>query len=279
MKNQSDVVSRAYELWRASEYRCAVTDFLSPGEKLEVYTELSARIGNGMQRCFFWGGCRGTERGAAVFLPEWCMPEEDPPRHAMPLDTERTDFFAGYLGEHPEILEEIPIVPLSVRGSGFRSLSHRDFMGGILSLGVDRAVIGDIAVLSESEALVFAAERIAPFLESELTRIGRDAVICTRLETDPSFEIPRRFEEISVTVASLRLDGIVKALTGQSREDAAAMVRQGLAELNYRECAEVAKEVTEGDVLSVRGFGKFIIGETAGSTRSGRLRVVCRKYL
>ena len=170
-------------------------------------------------------------------------------------------------------------VPLSVRGSGFRSLSHRDFMGGILSLGVDRAVIGDIAVLSESEALVFAAERIAPFLESELTRIGRDAVICTRLETDPSFEIPRRFEEIPVTVASLRVDGVVKALTGKSREDAAAMVRQGLAELNYRECAEVAKEVAEGDVLSVRGFGKFIIGETAGSTRSGRLRVVCRKYL
>ena len=278
MKNQSDAVSRALELWRASEYRIAVTDFLSPGEKIEVYTELCARIGNGMQRCFFWGGCRGTERGTAVFLPQWDVPE-DPPRHAMPLDRERTDFFADFLRENPAVREEIPIVPLTVRGSGFRALGHRDFMGGILSLGVDRAVIGDIAVLSESEALVFAAERIAPFLERELTRIGRDAVICERRDLSPGYEIPRRFEEIPVTVASLRLDGMVKALTGKSREDAAAMVRQGLVELNYRETADVAKETAEGDVLSVRGFGKFVVGAVSGSTRSGRLRVACRKYL
>ena len=278
MKNQSDVVSRAFELWRASEYGIAVTDFLSPGEKIEVYTELCARIGNGMQRCFFWGGCRGTERSAAVFLPEWAAPE-DPPRHVMPLDTERTAFFADFLENNPAVLEEIPIVPMTVRGSGFRALGHRDFMGGILSLGVDRSVIGDIAVLSESEALVFAAERIAPFLETELTRIGRDAVICERRDTPPGFEIPRRFEETPVTVASLRLDGMVKALTGKSREDAAAMVRQGLVELNYRECADVAKETAEGDVLSVRGYGKFAVGAVSGSTRSGRLRVLCKKYL
>ena len=278
MKNQSDAVSRAREMWRASEYRCAATDFLSPGEKLDIYTDFCARSGNGMERCFFWGGCRGTERGAAVFLPEWCMPE-NAPRHAMPLDEERTAFFADFLRGNPAVLEEIPIVPLSVRGSGFRALGHRDFMGGILSLGVDRAVIGDIAVLSESEALVFAAERIAPFLETELTRIGRDAVTCVRLEPDPDFTVPRRFEEIPVTVASLRLDGIVKALTGKSREDAASMVRQGLCELNYRECLETAAEVSCGDVLSVRGYGKFIVGDVAGSTRSGRLRVLCRKYL
>ena len=278
MKNQSDAVSRALELWRTSEYGVTVTDFLSPGEKSEVYTELVARIGNGIQRCFFWGGCLGTERGAAVFLPEWEMPE-DPPRHALPLDTERTDFFAAHLAANPHLIEEIPIVPLSVRGSGFRSLGHRDFMGGILSLGVDRAVIGDIAVLSESEALVFAAERIAPFLETELTRIGRDAVTCARIAPDPTFEVPRRFEEIPVTVASPRIDGIVKALIGKSREDAALLVRQGLAEVNYRPVTEVSKELAEGDVLSVRGFGKYIVGETVGSTRSGRIRIVCRKYL
>ncbi|MBO6052632.1 MAG: hypothetical protein J6Q17_02735, partial [Clostridia bacterium] len=226
----------------------------------------------------FWGGCRGTERGAAVFLPEWELPS-DPPRHALPLDEERTDFFAALLADNPSLLEQIPIVPLSVRGSGFRALGHRDFMGGILSLGVDRSVIGDIAVLSESEALVFAAERIAPFLERELTRIGRDAVSCARIPPDPLFTVPRRFEEIPVAVASPRIDGIVKALTGKSREDAAAMVRQGLVELNYRPVCEVSKETAAGDVLSVRGYGKYVIGETAGSTRSGRLRIVCRKYL
>ena len=278
MAIQKEAAARAAEMWRASEYRIAVTDFLSPGEKLEVYTELSARIGNGIRRCFFWGGCRGTERGAAVFLPEWAMPE-DAPRHAMPLDEERTSFFAGYLHDNPAIAEEIPVVPLRICGSGFRELAHRDFMGGILSLGVDRAVIGDIAVLSGSEALVFAAERIAPFLETELTRIGRDAVKCERTAVDPAFLVPRRFEDVPVTVASLRLDGLVKALTGQSRENAAEMVRQGLVELNYRETDEGSRPVAEGDVLSVRGYGKYIIGASAGSTKSGRIRLTCRKYL
>jgi RNA-binding protein YlmH len=278
MANRNDAAARAAELWRTSEYRVAVTDFLTPGEKLEVYTELCARIGNGIRRCFFWGGCRGTERGAAVFLPEWCMPEEAP-QHAMPLDEERTAFFAEYLRENPAVLEEIPIVPLSVRGSGFRELSHRDFMGGILSLGVDRAVIGDIAVLSGSEALVFAADRIAPFLEAELTRIGRDAVTCVRIPPDPCFLVPRRYEEIPVTVASLRLDGLVKALTGQSRENAAETVRAGLVEVNYRETDEASRPVAEGDILSGRGYGKYIVGAPAGSTKSGRIRLVCRKYL
>ena len=278
MRNQNDTVSRALEMMRVSEGRVAATDFLSPGERLEVYAELNARGGNGSQRCFFWGGCRGTERCAAVFLPEWSMPD-GAPRHAMPLDELRTDWFAACLRSDPDLLSDIPVASLRVRGSGFRSLGHRDFMGAILSLGVDRAVVGDIAVLGEDEALVFATERIAPFLESELTRVGRDAVSCVRVDTDPTFAVPRRFEEIPVTVASPRLDGIVKALTNQSREDAAAMVRQGLVELNYREMTEVSKETAEGDIVSIRGYGKYIIGPTGGATRSGRLRIVCRKYL
>ena len=216
----SAAVSRAMELWRASEYEIAVSDFLSPGEKLEVYRELNARIGNGISRCFFWGGCRDAERGVAVFLPEWLAPD-DAPRHRMPLDAERVDFFASWLASHPEAAEEIPVRALRVRGSGFAELGHRDFMGGILSLGVDRAVIGDIAVLTPSEALVFVSSRIAPFLCAELSRIGRDSVRTEPAEIAPEFVLPRRFEETVIVVASPRLDGVVKALLSKSRETAA----------------------------------------------------------
>ena len=278
MKNQNDTVSRAFELWRASEYGIEVTDFLSPGEIADIYSSLAARIGNGIQRCFFWGGCRSTERCAAVFLPDWAAPE-DPPPHRLPLEEERTEFFARWLSEHPEAGEEIPIAALRIRGSGFRSLRHRDFMGGILSLGVDRSVIGDIAVLSESEALTFAARRIVPFLLTELTRIGRDAVSCEEIALSPDYILPRRFEEAAAVVSSPRLDGMVKALCGLSREDAARLVRQGLVEVNYREETEVARDLAEGDVLSVRGFGKFIVGKVSGQTRSGRLKIPCRKYV
>lgn len=276
--NLSVNVSRALEMYRQSEYAVAVTDFLSPGEKIEVYNELIARIGNGISRCFFWGGSRGAERCTTVFLPEWYMPN-DAPVHKMPSDSERTDAFSAHLASHPEILEEIPITAIKIRGSGFKTLSHRDFMGGILSLGIDRSVVGDIAVVSESEAIVYVANRIAPYICTELTKIGRDGVKTEIWNPDPTFVIPRRFEESVITVASPRLDGIVKAVTGKSRETAAEMVRAGLVELSYKSDIPVSAEVRDGDVLSIRGFGKYMLGEVSGQTKSGRLRIICKKYL
>ena len=98
-------------------------------------------------------------------------------------------------------------------------------------------------------------------------------------ELDPTFVIPRRFEESVITVASPRLDGIVKAITGKSRDTAAEMVRAGLVELSYNNTPGVSDEVKDGDVLSIRGYGKYILGGTSGQTKSGRLRIICKKYL
>ena len=278
MKNTDMSVSRAAEMYRESEYAVAVTDFLSPGEKAEIYHELVARIGNGISRCFFWGGCRGAERCAAVFLPEWYLPESAPV-HKMVADTERVDAFAAFLETNDDLRDQIPIRALKIRGSGFKSLTHRDFMGGILSLGIDRSVIGDIAVTSEPEALVLVHEKIAPFLLTELKKIGRDAVKVEEWDIAPTFEIPRQYADEPIVVSSPRLDGVVKALTGKSRELAAEMVRSGLVELEYKQTDNVSPEVREGMILSIRGFGKYVIGHTSGTTKSGRLRISCKKYI
>jgi len=271
-------VSRAAEMYRESEYAVAVTDFLSPGEKAEIYHELVARIGNGISRCFFWGGCRGAERCAAVFLPEWYLPETAPV-HRMVADTERTDAFAAFLETNDDLREQIPIQALKIRGSGFRNLTHRDFMGGILSLGIDRSVVGDIAVTSESEALVMVHGKIAPYLMTELKKIGRDGVKVEKWDLTPTFEIPRQYADEPIVVSSPRLDGVVKALTGKSRETAAEMVRSGLVELEYKQTDNVSAEVKEGMILSIRGFGKYVIGHTSGTTKSGRIRIPCKKYI
>lgn len=280
MKNsesRSSPLPRALDAMRASEYAVSVTDFFSPGEKTEIYKGLCAP-GSSPENCFFWGGCRGAERCAAVFLPEWYQPDR-PPAHSMPTDEERTDFFAAYLEEHPEILAEIPISALKISGSGFRELSHRDYMGSILSLGISRNVVGDIAVISETQAVVFVAERIADYITESLTKIGRDGVKVTRGELSPSFILPRRYADMALTVSSPRLDGVVKAITGQSRESAAEMIRAGLVELSYSQTDNVSAEVKNGDVISVRGYGKYLIGGVFGETKSGRLKIECKKYL
>lgn len=277
MKDKTSVaVSQSLEKMREAEYAAACTDFLTPAERAEVYAEL-VRCG-GAENCFFWGGCVGCERCAAVFLPEWYLPK-GAPAHKLPLDVERTAAFAKFLTENPHIAAELPLCALRVKGSGFKSLSHRDFMGGILSLGVDRSVIGDIAVVSECEALVFVCERIKNYLLDSLCKIGRDGVKTEEITLSPDFVLPRAYETFEALVASPRLDSVVKAVTGKSRETAAEMVREGLAELNYRQNDNVSAEVREGDILSVRGYGKFLIGEAAGQTKSGRLRLKVRKYI
>ncbi len=271
-------MARISELQRESEYAVTVSDFLTPGEKIIVYQDLVARIGSGISRCFFWGGCRGAERCAAVFLPEWyCLSEA--PCHAMPSDTDRTDAFGAFLASAPELAEEIGITALEVTGSGFRSLTHRDFMGGILSLGIDRSVVGDIVVTEEARALVFVKTKIASYICENLHKIGRDGVKVKPLALAPDFLLPRTFEDCTVTLSSLRLDGLVKAVTGKSRETAAEMVRSGLVELSYVVTENVSAEVKEGDILSVRGYGKFVVGRTEGKTKSDRLRLALKKYV
>lgn len=265
--------------FREAEYAVAVTDFMTPAEIAEVYSNLITRSGSGIARCFFWGGCRGAERCTAVFLPEWYLPDPDAPRHALPLDTARRDAFAAHLSANPGILEEIPIHAIRIRGSGFRELSHRDFMGGILSLGIERSTIGDIAVISEAEALVFVLDKIASYIVSELRKIGRDGVRAELCDIAPDYEIPRRYETVDIAVSSARLDGVVRALTGKSREAAADMIRAGLVELRYFATDNISADVKEGDILSIRGYGKYIIGGTDGQTRSGRLKIKCKKYV
>ncbi len=280
MKNSENnaLLSRAAELCRESEYAISVGCFMSPGEKGEVFRHLCSLSGVDRGGIFFWGGYRGAERCTAVFLPEWYRPENSPP-HKMILDEARTNAFADYLAENDEVLREIPIRAIRIKGSGFSALGHRDLMGGLLALGIERSVIGDIVVLSESEGIVFVLDKIADFIHNELTRIGRDKVETEICAVSPDTVFTRKFEDFQIQVSSARIDGIVRAITGKSRELAAEMVRAGLVEVSYVNTDNVSLAVEAGDIVSIRGFGKYIIGESVGTTRSGRLRIACKKYI
>ncbi len=280
MKNDADsiVVARALDKLRESEYAPAVTDFMTPAEKCTVYSELS-RLGEA-EKCFFWGGYPEAERCMAVFLPDWYLPE-NPPIHQMPTDGERAAYFARYLAASSSLslADELPISSLRIKGSGFKCLSHRDFMGGILSLGIERSVVGDIAVVSEAEAVVFVHDRIREYILDNLTKIGRDGVRTELIPPNTEQTISRSMEEIVINISSPRLDVVVKAITGKSREVSAETVRAGFVELSYRTVENVSEEVKTGDVISVRGYGKYITGDIIGQTKSGRLKMILKKYV
>jgi len=278
-KEESLLCARALEAVSASEYTVASLPFLTPRERLLVHGELT-RTGNG-NRVFWWGGCTGCERTMGIFLPDWRMPE-DPPAvrggYEGAFDPAREAYFLGLLTDSPDLVSELPIRAISVTGSGFASLTHRDFMGAILALGMERSVLGDISV-TENGAVVFTTEAMGEYLCENLNRIGRDTVKVAFTEMDPAAAFPRQYEALSVTAASPRLDGVVRALTNLSREEAAELVRTGMVERNYMPVQDTDRQVLPGDILSIRGYGKYRIDRTDGETKRGRRRILCRKYV
>ncbi len=277
-KEEKLLCARAVELAEASEYAVQVLPFLTPRERLLVQDALvRCHRADGV---FFWGGCRGCERTAAVFLPDWVMPETPPAAkggYEGAFDEAREDYFMALLTDNPSLLEELPLCALEITGSGFAALSHRDFMGAILATGIERSVLGEI-VVQASGALVFTTPEMAVYLTENLHKIGRDTVKIRQTIPDPKGEIPRAYEQLSVTAASPRVDGVVRALTNLSREDAAELVRTGMVERNYTPVVDVDRQVAAGDVLTIRGYGKYRIDKTDEETKRGRRRIVCRKY-
>lgn len=270
--------ARAIELAEGAEYTTTATAFLTPRERLLIHDTL-IRAGRA-DHCFFWGGCRGCERTLALFPALWWFQDAPPVvkgGFAGAMDEERENYFVRMLTDLPELREEIPLTALHITGSGFATLTHRDFMGAILALGIERSVLGEI-VVQDDGALVFTTPDMATYLSENLTKIGRDAVKVRPYPIDPTVSIPRQYEHLSVTAASPRIDGVVRALTNLSREDAAALVRAGMVERNYEPVTDVDKGLQPGDVLTIRGYGKYRIDKTDEETKRGRRRILCRKY-
>ena len=248
---------------RAQRYELCMSSFLTPRECFLAAQHMKQYAGDAFG--VLYGGYDGCERARLLVLPDY-------------LAEGNASWSAADVRERvPELAKEA-VVALSVQGSGYRKLSHRDYLGALLALGLERTVIGDIAVRDEHSAIVFCDARIAPFLLSELSAVGSDKVKVERVALSPDFSIPREFDTISDTVASPRLDAVVATLARLSREGARQAIIKGLVEMDYEPCDKPDKTVPEGAVISIRGQGKFIVRSLSGLTKKGRYRFLADKY-
>lgn len=272
------LASRARELAGRAGYSVVMSDFLSPREQI-IFYDAAASAGCASS-CFFYGGCVLAERRCAVIIPEW-MNTCDMKTDAGSIFAPENESFICSLIESGADSGEISggIKLIRLHGSGYAELTHRDWLGSVLALGIKRDVIGDISVFSGSEAALFASAKIADFIAESLTHVGRDTI---KAEIDASgslLEIPRTFRHYETIVQSLRLDGVVKSLTNLSRSDAADLVRSGKVDLNYFTETNIDAEIEPGDIISVHGYGKYIIDRVEGHTKSGKLKLKSRKYI
>lgn len=257
------LLARVEELCdRAVRGQLSCTDFLTPREQKHAMTTLR-RMGQA-HRARLHGGYAAAERCCLVLFPDYALDacEED-------ADAATLLAMAG---------EDDPITALHFRASGYRTLTHRDYLGSLLSLGLERDVLGDIA-MDGNDATVLCLGRIVPFLQSENVRIGGDAVRVSEISLPPDFDGGRTFAPIRDTVASPRLDCIVAALTNLSREAASSAIRDGLVEVDYEPETRPDRQPDIPCTLSVRGKGKFIVRELGDTTRKGRIRLLADRYV
>ena len=157
------------------------------------------------------------------------------------------------------------------------ALSHRDVLGALMSAGVRREKLGDI-LCGEGLAVVMTTAELIPFLTDQIDRIGGESV---RAEADYTGELPalHRFCPLSGTVASPRLDAVLKWLTASAREPAAERIRAGLVSVNHCGCRTASHVIRERDVLSVRGAGRYRIETIGPETQKGRLHITAVQYI
>lgn len=160
--------------------------------------------------------------------------------------------------------------------SKFSTLSHRDFLGAILSLGIERNKIGDLLVF-ENTCYLPVHEEIESFIICNLERISKvkcNVEMIDNLEFLPKFT----FKEDIILVSSLRLDGVVSKIINSSRAKAQGMIEHGEVLVNYVRIKDKSYELKDEDRVTVRGFGKFILGNSIGNTKSGKLKIIIKKY-
>jgi len=221
------------------------TDFLSEAESSEVMRLFSEK------EVTLFGGAEETERKMARFGD----PEE-----------------LGYEIPFPIVL--LRIRPLQAKFAD--ALTHRDFLGALMNLGIERDVIGDI-VVREHTAYLFVAERMSEMIMQELTRVKHTQVMAERL-FEPPEDVKPRFVRESLIVSSLRLDLIASKIYRLSRQVAKDLFTDGKVFLNGRLCTNPASPIKEGDVLSVRGCGKFVFRSIDHETKKGNLAVSIDRY-
>lgn len=228
----------------------AATDFLSPAQQAQAEDLLH---GAGIAETAYvrHGGYDGAERALLLFLPDWMEAEE------------------------AEVYSPIRCLRATFREA--ETLTHRDFLGSLMGMGIVREKVGDILVGTDS-ADVLVLDTVADFLAGSWEAAGRAKLSVS--EIDPGcIHIPAvHCEERRDTVSSLRLDAVCSTGFRLARGKAADLIESGRVQLNWRECTKPDKPVAAGDTVSARGFGKFELTEVGGLTKKGRYPITVKCY-
>lgn len=179
----------------------------------------------------------------------------------------------------PQALAEEEIRVLEVTNQyPKKALEHRDYLGALMNLGIRREKFADLFVVGDT-CFIPMTKTLLPFVWEHLTKVGNNGIRITEVDPLMMSGFQKTFEERVVLATSLRLDVLVAEITNLSRSGAEELIKSGRIQLNYTETKNRSNMLKTGDILTIRGHGKFRIGTVQGETRKGRLRLNVVKYI
>lgn len=209
--------------------------------------------------CAFWGGYAGAERRCVVFLPDY-------------LADLRDDFAAADDDINPvAVLRATPTARET-------KLTHRDYLGALLGLGIKRQMVGDIIVRPDGADILILRE-MADFLRLNYTQVGRHQIGTELLSCAAISEYEAPAKEFSANVPSLRLDCVAAAAFAVSRSLTAEAVRGKLVAINGMQTIKPDCGVNPGDTITWRGKGKSELISVDGKSRKDRIFVTIKRYI
>ena len=257
-KNQDDKILLSFVLdkiaFAETRNKIENTNFLSIYEISLVETFLKKIKYNNY--CF-WGGYELAERKILIIYPEKFN-------------------YNMIIKNYTKIMGIVRIeLPLAKYGK----YTHRNYLGGITKLGIERQKRGDILVKKEGADIIVLKDSIN-FLMQELPMLDRfENSSITEKEIEEINEVIPTVQEIKIIVPSLRLDNFVSDLARTSRSKALDIIKSERVFLNGKLETKTSKQIKEQDIITIRGKGRFVVKEFTGNTRSGRIIVLVEKFV
>lgn len=249
-KDDQLILKRLAELSLSSFHKGlpVYSDFLNPNE-ISLFYSMKKDLPNINYQ--LWGGYQLAERKVVCFYDE--------------------DSF-----QNPSYdISCIEIKPLNDKFSD--ALTHRDFLGAILNLGIDRSKIGDI-ITKENTGYVFCKKNITEFIIDQLYKIKHTHIMCQESDLKET-DITPNFKEIVGTISSVRLDAVLSIAFNTSRSSLTTLIKSGKVYVNSKLVESNSYLLKEDDIVSVRGLGKFVYKGITNQSRKGRYYTTILKYM
>lgn len=250
-------------------------DFLNPDSDERL---LFARICDLSER---------SERGRMCFSRFLNLREQEIAKAAVSAYSVEHMFFGGFEGSEKAMLglsqkdselqkDYFPISLLTLKFKKDANISHRDVLGSLMALGIERNSVGDI-FLYDNKASFAVTSQLEDTVKREIKSIGRYPVEIVSYEGDKV--IIKNTEDKTCVVSSLRLDSVISAVTGKSRTTCAALIKKQPVFINDKRSDKIDEIVPLGSIITVRGFGKFKLSSEASKTSKDKLRIIISKYI